>query len=168
MSSSEFSKFCARQISLSFISYYLSYIPMTRGWRSVLSAQKKSGPALCVMYKNMNGDINVDYMTERWETQLHQKSHVPGQNHRYFEGPDHKEYHWRGAGAFSLSNDIQVSGIIGRFSNPTSQIVKCFDSDNKLIAKYVGRTMSLKKDGVLVVQPVRGSKSESLTSLYVY
>lgn len=59
-----------------------------------------------------NGDINVEYVAEEWRTRLVQRSHVPGQNHVYFQGPDGKEYHWKGVGTFSLSNDLKVSKLV--------------------------------------------------------
>lgn len=96
-------------INIEKYSYYLSYTTHLHGWKATLTAERKGGPTICTMTRITNGDINVECVVEEWKTLLTQKSHVPGQNHVYFHGPDGNQYHWKGAGTFSLSKDLKVS-----------------------------------------------------------
>jgi hypothetical protein len=103
-----------------------------------------------------SSNILVESLSDDWTTQLRQDD-FPGTNHK-FSGRDGRQYRWKWYSTFSLGNDLQVGVSRSRTEFAFSGSLtwpKCINDQNELIAVYRCSTMALRKDGELIIFPVR-------------
>lgn len=125
----------------------LYFMQNTRGsmhWTFDLHADGPDGPLLCRAQSSYNGPPLMDEVNHGPTILSMTAIRRPVKMERkrgafngtvFFEGPDHKEYRW------------QMTARL------FSAAMECLDADDTLIATYRVTSMSVTKDGVLVVQP---------------
>lgn len=133
-------------------------------WTFDLHADGSDGPLLCRAQSSYNGPPLLDEVNHgptilsmtgiRYPVKMERKRGAFNGT-VFFEGPDHKEYRWQTtARLFSAAMEVRTGA--GQTSQHLSRSSRqCLDAEDALIATYRVTSMSVTKDGVLVVQPVR-------------
>ncbi|KAG1808834.1 hypothetical protein EV424DRAFT_1317327 [Suillus variegatus] len=142
--------------------YFMQNTRSSMHWTFDLHADGSDGPLLCRAQSSYNGPPLLDEVNHgptilsmtgiRYPVKMERKRGAFNGT-VFFEGPDHKEYRWQTtARLFSAAMEVRTGA--GQTSQHLSRSSRqCLDAEDALIATYRVTSMSVTKDGVLVVQP---------------
>ncbi|KAG1735930.1 uncharacterized protein EDB91DRAFT_1055920 [Suillus paluster] len=128
--------------------YFMQNTRSSLHWTFDLHADGPDGPLLCRAQSSYNGPPLMDEvnhgpttlsMTAVRRTVKMERKLGAFDGTVFFKGPDQKEYRW------------QTTARLFRYLSRSS--CQCLDAEDALIATYRITSMSVTKDGVLVVQP---------------
>ncbi|KAG2345841.1 hypothetical protein BDR05DRAFT_879684 [Suillus weaverae] len=142
--------------------YYMQNTRSSMHWTFDLHAGGPDGPLLCRAQSSYNGPPLMDEVNHGPTILSMTAVRRPVKMERkrgafngtvFFKGPDHKEYRWQTT-ARLFSAMMEVRAGAGRvWQHLSRSFCQCLDAEDALIATYRVTSMSVTKDGVLVVQP---------------
>ncbi|KAG2143830.1 uncharacterized protein EDB93DRAFT_572988 [Suillus bovinus] len=124
--------------------YFMQNTRCSMYWTFDLHARGPDGPLLCRAQSSYNGPPLLDEvnhgptilsMTGVKQPIKMERKRGAFNGTVFFKGPDHEEYRWQ-----------TTTGLF-------STAMECLNAENVIVATYRVTSMSLTKDGVLVVQP---------------
>ncbi|KAG0698174.1 hypothetical protein DFH29DRAFT_810710 [Suillus ampliporus] len=141
--------------------YFMQNTRSSLHWTFDLHADGPDGPLLCRAQSSYNGpplmhEVNhgptLSMTAVRRPVKMERKLGT-FDGTVFFKGPDQKEYRWRTtARLFSAVMEVRT-GFGGIWQHLSRSSCQCLDAEDALIATYRVTSMSVTKDGVLVVQP---------------
>jgi hypothetical protein len=145
--------------------YFMQNARSSLHWTFDLHADGPGGPLLCRAQSSYNGPplmgevkhgpATLSMTTVRKPVKMERKRGAFNGT-VFFEGPDQKEYRWQTtARLFSVMMEVRAAACRICIVAFITFLSKCLDAEGAVIATYRVTSLSMTKDGVLIVQPVR-------------